>query len=116
MINTELFKSTMEKIHNKILEEKQLLVEKDIPVKGVSDDDDIEHLIKKTSDTTFKLLIMGQFSSGKSAFVNVLLGEKILPENALPSTALITEVYYGTEKKVVMYPRKGKWQGGNEPF
>jgi len=116
MINTELFKSTMEKIHNRILEEKQLLVEKDIPIKGVSDDDDIEHLIKKTSDTTFKLLIMGQFSSGKSAFVNVLLGEKILPENALPSTALITEIYYGTEKKVVMYPRKGKWQGGNEPF
>lgn len=115
MINTELFKSTMEKIHNKIVNEKKVLVENDINV-NEKDGENIDSIIEKTADTSFKLLVMGRFSSGKSAFVNVILGEKILPENALPSTALITEVYYGTEKKVVMYPRKGKWQGGNEPF
>lgn len=116
MINTEIFKSKMEEINNRILEEKKLLTSKGISTKGVSEDDDIDHLVKKTSDTSFKLLVMGRFSSGKSAFVNVLLGERLLSENALPTTALITEVYYGTKKKVTMYPREGKWKGGNAPF
>lgn len=116
MINTELFQETMEKIRKRLSSEKEVLVTNNVSTDGVSEGESIDNLIKKSSDTTFKLLVMGRFSSGKSAFVNVLLGEKILPEKALPSTALITEIYYGKEKKVIMYPRKGKWQGGNEPF
>lgn len=116
MINTELFKSTMQKIYEKVAAEKELLLQSAIPLKGETEDDNIDNLMNAAKDTSFKLLIMGKFSSGKSSFINVLLGEKLLPVKALPTTALITEIYYGREKKVIMYPRPGKWKGGNEPF
>lgn len=116
MINTELFKETMTKIRSRLDGEKSLFVRENIPVYGASEDETIDNLIEKASDTTFRLLVMGRFSAGKSAFINVLLGEKLLPEGALPMTALITEIYYGSQKKVIMHPRPGKWKGGNQPF
>ncbi len=116
MINTELFKQTMQRIHEKVVAEKALFEEHAISVKTEMEEESIDNLIEKAADTSFKLLIMGQFSSGKSSFINVLLGEKLLPVKALPTTALITELYYGEEKKVIMYPKPGKWAGGNEPF
>lgn len=64
----------------------------------------------------FRVLVMGQFSAGKSSFINALLGEKILPAKALPATALITEVKYDINKRVIIYPKKGAWKGGDKPF
>lgn len=116
MINTELFKQTMQKIHEKVVAEKSLFEKHSISIKTELEEESIDHLIAKAADTSFKLLIMGQFSSGKSSFINVLLGEKLLPVKALPTTALITELHYGEEKKVVMFPKSGKWAGGNAPF
>ena len=109
MISTKSFKEVMEKIHQKVSEEKELLVKNGVSVKGTSENEDIDVLLRRTKDTSFKVLVMGRFSSGKSAFINVLLGEKLLPEGAMPMTALITEIYYGEEKKVIMFPKEGQW-------
>lgn len=116
MIDTKGFKNTMGRIYKAITTEKQVLETNGISLQGASESENIDSLIQRTRGTSFKLLVMGEFSSGKSAFVNVLLGEKLLPEGAVPMTALITEIYYGKEKKVVMHPRPGKWKGGNAPF
>ena len=116
MIDTKGFKDTMGRIYKAITSEKQILEQHNISLQGASESENIDSLIQRTRGTSFKLLVMGEFSSGKSAFVNVLLGEKLLPEGAVPMTALITEIYYGKEKKVVMYPRPGKWKGGNARF
>ncbi|MCH5264947.1 MAG: dynamin family protein [Lachnospiraceae bacterium] len=116
MISTKSFKEVMEKIHQKVSEEKELLVKNGVSVKGTSENEDIDVLLRRTKDTSFKVLVMGRFSSGKSAFINVLLGEKLLPEGAMPMTALITEIYYGEEKKVIMFPKEGQWPDGDEPF
>lgn len=48
-------------------------------------------------DGLFRVVIMGTFTSGKSTLVNALLGSKILPESALPSTAILTFVQYGAD-------------------
>jgi len=116
MIDTKGFKSAMGSIYKAISEEKQYLEAHNISIQGTSENENIDSLIQRTRGTAFKLLVMGEFSSGKSTFINVLLGEKLLPEGAVPMTALITEIYYGREKKVVMYPKPGKWKGGNAPF
>lgn len=116
MIDTKGFKDTMGRIYKAITGEKQVLEQNNLSLQGASEGENIDSLIQRTRGTSFKLLVMGEFSSGKSAFVNVLLGEKLLPEGAVPMTALITEIYYGKAKKVVMYPRPGKWKGGNAPF
>lgn len=116
MIDTKAYKMAMGSIFKEITGEKKYLEEKGISLQGASENENIDDIIHKTRGTSFKLLVMGEFSSGKSAFINVLLGEKLLPEGAVPMTALITEINYGKEKKVVMYPRPGKWKGGDKPF
>ena len=116
MISTDLFKRTMQEILGKLNEEKTLFKKENIQLEGVSKDEHIDNLILKASDSLFRLLLMGRFSAGKSALINALLGERLLPEKALPTTALITEIYYSTEKKVIMFPKPGKWKGGDSPF
>ena len=116
MVDTKVYKEEMGKVYKAITEEKKFLEANHIPTQGVAENENIDDLIQKTKGTSFKLLVMGEFSSGKSAFINVLLGEKLLPEGAVPMTALITEINYGREKKVVMYPKQGKWKGGDQPF
>ncbi len=46
-------------------------------------------------DELFLLVIVGEFNSGKSAFINALLGERFLPEGVTPTTAQIHLLHYG---------------------
>lgn len=55
-------------------------------------DDTITHL-----DELFMLVIAGEFNSGKSSFINALLGDKVLPEGVTPTTDRITLLRYGAE-------------------
>ncbi len=54
-------------------------------------------------DELFLLVVVGEFNSGKSAFINALLGEKILPEGATPTTAQIDVLQFGVDcqRKVI---------------
>jgi small GTP-binding protein len=45
----------------------------------------------------FLLVIAGEFNSGKSSFINALLGEKVLPEGVTPTTDRINILRYGPE-------------------
>ena len=55
----------------------------------------------------FKVVVMGSFSSGKSTLVNALLGQRILPESPLPSTAILTAIQYGNDEDDVEIHYKG---------
>ena len=46
-------------------------------------------------DELFLLVVVGEFNSGKSALVNALLGENVLPEGATPTTSQVTLVKWG---------------------
>lgn len=48
-------------------------------------------------DELFLLVIVGEFNSGKSAFINALLEKKVLEEGPTPTTDLINIVKYGDE-------------------
>jgi small GTP-binding protein len=54
--------------------------------------DAIEHL-----DELFLLVIVGEFNSGKSSFINALLGASVLPEGVTPTTDRITLLRHGDE-------------------
>src|ERR1700730_16024928 len=45
-------------------------------------------------DELFLLVVVGEFNSGKSAFINALLGARVLREGVTPTTAVITRVKY----------------------
>lgn len=54
----------------------------------------IEDTIKQLELDTFKLTIVGEFSRGKSTFINALLGTNILPSKVKPTTAMINRIHY----------------------
>ena len=45
----------------------------------------------------FLLVVAGEFNSGKSSFINALLGERVLPEGVTPTTDRINLLRYGPE-------------------
>ncbi|MBP5503737.1 MAG: dynamin family protein [Bacteroidales bacterium] len=52
-----------------------------------------QNIVTELNDV-ITLLFIGPFSSGKSTFVNALIGKDILPTNDSPCTAVITEIQF----------------------
>ncbi len=53
-------------------------------------------------DEFFLLVIVGEFNAGKSAFINALLGQKLLKEGVTPTTTQINVLRYGeTEGRII---------------
>jgi small GTP-binding protein len=66
--------------------------------------EDVDTLAQSTRqlDELFLLVVVGEFNSGKSAFINALLGQKILKEGVTPTTTQINVLRYGeTQERVV---------------
>lgn len=52
---------------------------------------------RMVTDGLFRVVVMGTFTSGKSTLINALLDSRILPESALPSTAILTFIQFGCD-------------------
>lgn len=52
---------------------------------------------------TFKVLVIGEFKTGKSTFINALLRDRVLPAYAIPTTAVINEVKWGVEPRALLH-------------
>jgi small GTP-binding protein len=50
-------------------------------------------------DELFLLVVVGEFNSGKSAFINALLGHSLLEEGVTPTTTRIQVIHYGHERQ-----------------
>ncbi len=70
---------------------------------------------QQLNEDTLRVLVMGKFSSGKSTFLNALMGQKLLPAKPTPTTAVIGEIVYADNAAATLYPKKG-YAGGNKPF
>src|SRR5215217_6473331 len=68
-----------------------------------------EHLLQDD----FKVLVLGEFKTGKSTFINALLGAEVLPAYATPTTAIINEVKWGEERKALLYPKDDDTHNGS---
>jgi small GTP-binding protein len=51
-------------------------------------------------DELFLLVVVGEFNAGKSAFINALLGSRVLEEGVTPTTAQIHLIRYGATSGV----------------
>lgn len=70
---------------------------------------------QQLNEDTLRVLVMGKFSSGKSTFLNALMGQTFLPAKPTPTTAVIGEIVYAEHPEAILYPKKG-YAGGEKPF
>ena len=68
----------------------------------------IELLQSNIRDKQFYLPIVGQFSAGKSHFINNLLGRMILPYKTTETTSFLTTIRYGDAEKLVVKTINGE--------
>src|SRR3954465_9918681 len=55
------------------------------------------HEAREQLSGLFLLVIAGEFNSGKSSFINALLGERVLPEGVTPTTDRINVLRHGAQ-------------------
>jgi len=49
---------------------------------------------RRLAETTFRLVVLGEYKRGKSTLINALLGKPVLPMAVVPLTSIVTEVRY----------------------
>lgn len=52
-----------------------------------------ERLLKQIDENELRVTIVGEFSSGKSTFLNALIGKDILPHASSETTATLTYIH-----------------------
>jgi ribosome biogenesis GTPase A len=65
----------------------------------------IKEDIQRLKNETFNLVVVGEFSRGKSTFINAMLGKRILPSSASPTTAVISKIMYGKKPLYALHFR-----------
>lgn len=63
----------------------------------------INSINSRLVEDVFRLVIVGEFSRGKSTFVNALLRRRIFPAFKNPTTAIISKVVYGEKPQFQIY-------------
>ncbi len=63
---------------------------------------EFREISSKLAGDRFNLVVVGQFSRGKSTLMNAVLGKAYLPSGIVPVTSAITAVSYGTRERVVL--------------
>ena len=67
---------------------------------------DLDKIIEHLS-APLMIMVMGEFSTGKSTFINAMVGEEVAAVNATPTTAVITKLCYGTQDKILVHYTDG---------
>ena len=64
--------------------------------------------IDRLAEHRFRIVVLGEFSRGKSTFLNALIGRKLLPAKIRPTTSVLTYVRYGEESSLQVHTTDGQ--------
>ena len=70
----------------------------------------IEEFAEKLSNQRYELPLIGQFSSGKSATINHLLGRDLLPTKSIETTAFATFISYSESEYAMLELNDGSFE------
>ncbi|KGP74677.1 dynamin family protein [Pontibacillus yanchengensis] len=65
--------------------------------------EEINELYNDIEQNNFQITVVGEFSRGKSTFINALLGKKILPSLARPTTTILNVISYAEEPSINLH-------------
>jgi Dynamin family len=88
----------------------QRLVELAVELGADRVSDEARELAVRVSEGRFFLACVGQFKRGKSALINALIGEPVLPSGFIPVTTVPTVVRFGNERGARVRRQSGEWQ------
>lgn len=63
----------------------------------------LTRFFRQVEEERFTVAAAGGFSTGKSTFFNAILKEKVLPAADGPTTASVTRIFFGRQKKATVY-------------
>lgn len=69
---------------------------------------EIQEICNRGLRNRFSIAVVGEFSRGKSTFINSLLGKDILPIGDLPTTALLTRIRYNSKERMIHFNGQNK--------
>ena len=82
---------------------------------------EIDGIYLRGTRNMFTVAVVGEFSRGKSTFINGLLGKDILPVGDLPTTAMLTHIKYNSKESMIhidtsgnmisLPPAQESWEG-----
>lgn len=78
---------------------------------GENNSSEMETLLKKYFDATQTIIpicVMGMYSTGKSAFINALIGEEILPSAITPTTARNYRIVESEKTGIIRFTNSGE--------
>src|ERR1035438_3704627 len=64
--------------------------------------------LQDLSDETFRIVVVGEFSRGKSTLINALLGARVLPTGAQPVTTILNHIRFGDQLRFRVVKRGGQ--------
>lgn len=67
----------------------------------------IEQTQQELLEERFRVVVLGEFSRGKSTLINALLGERVLPASVNPTTAIINVIQYSKTPSYTLCYRNG---------
>jgi small GTP-binding protein len=62
----------------------------------------LEDAARRLRETSFRLVVLGEYKRGKSTLINALLGAEVLPMGVVPLTSIVTEVRHRTESRATI--------------
>lgn len=100
---------------NNYLKDKEKIKVNILKLQVVLYDLNISNIISKTKEDMlalnyekFTLVVVGEFSRGKSTFVNAMLGKKVLPSSKRPTTNIISKIVYADKLAYEIFLKDGK--------
>lgn len=99
------YRSIEYRLHEYLVQIQEMLSILDFDPVLLNSIQDCKELIK---NKRYRVAVMGEFKRGKSSLINALLGAKILPADATPTTATINRITYGPDPKAVIIFRDGQ--------
>lgn len=95
-------------IHN-LLDDIQHYVELAYEFEFIKTAQKLETLLEDIEKDTYTFVAVGEFSTGKSSFLNALIEQSLLPTGVTPTTATVNIVKYGEEDRIII----NKFDGTN---
>ena len=70
--------------------------------------DKLKNYQRNLENEKFSVVVIGEFSRGKSTFVNAMLGKTILPSSKQPTTNIISKIIYDEKPSYTLHYKDGR--------